>query len=793
MSEEIKDLLDENCEESEEETLQSDDSSNESENNNTSKLKEIPSSKNVLWLSQIHKEDVPIVGGKGASLGEMFNADFPVPDAFVITAQAFKEFLSRIKSQVLSIISTIEFNNTQDLEEKARKIREIVVQAEMPEYLSEEITKAYEHIGKDKTGSGLFRISEPIFVAVRSSATAEDTGDTSFAGQQETFLNMKGIDQVLEAVKKCWASLYTARSLFYRYNNHINEEDMLIAVVVQKMVNSEKAGVMFTSNPLNNNRDEIIIEAVFGLGEGIVLGMIEPDNYAINKETEQIKEKRIGQKKLAYTRDSSGKTIKKQLHEAFIEKEVLYSHELKTLIKEAKKIEEHYQFPQDIEYAIEGGNVYITQSRPITTLNKSVSGTEQKISGKLILDGLAASHGVSSGKVKIIHDLKELYKVQSGDILVTKMTNPDMVVSMQKASGIVTDEGGATCHAAIVSRELGIPCIVGTKKATEVLKEGQLITVDGTNGKVYEGSNQQVIQQEKANAVHIKHVEHKEGRPLVKVNCDLPDVAQKAAATGAEGVGLIRIEFIIAEGGVHPAGYLKEGKLQDYTNLLAENIGKIAEAFKGKPVWVRTSDIRTDEYKTLKGAENEPKEDNPMLGWHGIRRSLDQPEILEAEFKAIKKIHERGLKNVGIMLPFVIRVDEIKKAKEICKKAGLVPQKDVEFGVMVETPASCMKIDEFCKEGIDFISFGTNDLTQLTLGIDRNNEALASRFSELNTGVLKLLEHVILECKKHNVKTSICGQAASNPRMASFLTQKGISSLSCNIDAVQEIMALVNS
>jgi pyruvate,water dikinase len=561
------------------------------------------------------------------------------------------------------------------------------------------------------------------------------------------------------------------------------------------MVNSEKSGVMFTSNPLNNNKKQIVIEAVFGLGEGIVLGMIEPDHFVVDKDTEQVLEKRIGMKKLAYTRDSSGKTVKKQLHEAFIEKEVLYTHELKDLIKTAKKIEDHYNFPQDIEYAFEQGNLYITQSRPITTLNKNLSEKQEDIKGKVILDGLAASHGTASGKVKVIHDLSELYKIQSGDVLVTKMTNPDMVVSMQKATAIVTDEGGATCHAAIVSRELGIPCVVGTKHATSTLKEGQLITVDGSNGKVYSGSEipSTNIQPVKVSENVSQKFYHKQGQPWVKVNCDLPEVAQKAAATGADGVGLVRIEFIIAEGGIHPAGYLKEGKLSDYTDLLADKIGKIAEQFKGKPVWVRTSDIRTDEYKTLKGAETEPKEDNPMLGWHGIRRSLDQPEILEAEFRAIKKIHEKGFKNVGIMLPFVIRKDEIKKSKEICRKAGLEPRKDVEFGVMIETPAACMKIDEFCKEGIDFISFGTNDLTQLTLGIDRNNEALASRFSELHSGVLKLLDHVIQECKKHNVKTSICGQAASNPRMAKFLKEKGITSISANIDAVQDIMKIVYS
>ncbi len=751
----IQELINESFEEEERHEEKGDEARGSDEEVKPVSPESIDKAKNILWFREIRKEDSETVGGKGANLGEMFSADFPVPEGFVITAGAFKDFYSKIKIQVFSIINSIEFNNTQDLDEKAKRIRELVIESHMPEYLDEDIRKAYTELGKDKSGSGLFRLSEPVFVAVRSSATAEDMADASFAGQGETFLNTKGIDQVLENVKKCWASLYTARSLFYRYQNHIKEEDILIAVVIQKMVNSEKSGVMFTINPLTNNKNQIVIEAVFGLGEGIVSGSIEPDHFVIDKETEQIIEKRIGLKKIAYTRDSSGKTIQKQLHDAFVEKEVLYPFELKELIKMAKKIEDHYDFPQDIEYAFEQGSLYIVQSRPITTLNKNVEQSEEKISGKLILDGLAASHGIASGKVKIVRDLSELYKIQTGDVLVTKMTNPDMVVSMQKATAIVTDEGGATCHAAIVSRELGIPCVVGTKQATSILKEGQLITVDGSNGKVYSGDSQTGQQMKVVQQVNSQDIpKHKPGQPLVKVNCDLPEVALRASQTGADGVGLVRIEFIIAEGGIHPAGYLKDGKLDDYTDLLASKIEKIAEAFKGKPVWVRTSDIRTDEYKTLKGAESEPKEENPMLGWHGIRRSLDQPEILEAEFKAIKKIHDHGYNNVGIMIPFVIRTEEIKKAKEICRKAGLEPRRDVEFGVMVETPASCMKIDEFCKEGIDFISFGTNDLTQLTLGIDRNNGMLASKFSEMNTGVLKLLEHVITECKKYNVKTS---------------------------------------
>lgn len=438
-------------------------------------------------------------------------------------------------------------------------------------------------------------------------------------------------------------------------------------------------------------------------------------------------------------------------------------------------------------------------------MKKEVKKVEVK-EAKVLLDGLAASSGIASGIVKVIYDLKDLSKIKTGDILVTKMTNPDMVVTMQKASAIVTDEGGLTAHAAIVSREVGLPCVVGTRIATQTLKDGEIVTVDGTNGKVYEGAivagvEKPVAMEEKKEE---KPAEKKlgflvslvpeefrrpkiEGGILVKVNCDLPNVAERASATGADGVGLVRIEFIIATGGTHPAEYIRRGEQDKYSELLANGIEKIALAFKDKPVWVRTSDIRTDEYTNLKGADQEPEEDNPMIGWHGIRRGLDEPEILKAEFRAIKMLHDKGYKNVGIMIPFVIRTEELRKAKDICREIGLEPKKDVEFGVMIETPASCMIIEDLCREGIDFISFGTNDLTQLTLGIDRNNERLAKRYDEMHPGVLRLLEMAITVCKSYGVKTSICGQAGSRAEMAQFLKKKGINSISANIDSVQLI------
>ncbi len=794
----------------------------------------VDGSRNIVWLSEIGKKDIAIAGGKGANLAEMYNVEMPVPPAFIITAQAYANFLreSGKKEKILEIVNSIDLENTAELNAKAKEIQELIVNAEMPQALAKEIVEAYSNLNVDKAtleeaSADVLRIitasKEPCFVAVRSSATTEDLAVASFAGQQETYLNIKGNKDLLKAIKKCWASLFTARAVYYRTRKGFSHETSYIAVVVQKMINSEKSGVTFTINPLTNVKDEIVIEAVFGLGEGIVSGAIEPDNYIINKKTLKLKKKRIGKKKISFLRDSRGETVKKELPEDVQIQQVLDSYEIKSLANHSVKIEEHYKWPQDIEWAIEGGKIYIVQSRPVTTIEKEVKKVELKEEAKVLLSGLAASSGIASGVVKIIHTISDLPKIRKGDVLVTRMTSPDMVVTMQKAIAIVTNEGGLTAHAAIISREVGLPCVVGTRTATEVLKDGQIITVDGANGKIYEGSIVAEKAEEKIEKVEAKVAEAETAakavaaeaevekveeekpvmplkvvpplgpeaevkvKPLVKVNCDLPDVAERAAATNADGVGLVRIEFIIAKAGVHPTEYIRKNQQDKYIEILVEGIEKIAKAFKDKPVWVRTSDIRTDEYRSLEGADKEPHEDNPMIGWHGIRRGIDEPEILKAEFKAIKLLHEKGYKNVGIMIPFVINLDELKKAKEIMHSIEFEPCKEVDFGVMIETPASCGIIEELCKEKINFISFGTNDLTQLTLGIDRNNEKLARIYDEMHPAVLEQLAKVIQVCRKYNVKTSICGQAGSRPEMARFLAKQGISSLSANIDAVQLI------
>jgi len=738
--------------------------------------------KYVRWFSDLGIKDVKLVGGKAANLGEMLKIDMPVPQGFVIIAGAYESFLEKteLKEKIYKMLE-IDVENTAELEEVARKIREMIEQAEMPEDMEEEIIEAYGVLSFDedmlKNASSdalniLRRGKEPVFVAVRSSATAEDSSVASFAGQQETFLNVKGNTALIESIKKCFASLFTARSIYYRVKKNFKHEHVLIAVIVQIMINSDKSGVIFSKDPVSK-QDKVVIEAVFGLGEGIVSGRIQPDNYSVSKEL-KILDKKTAEKKIALFRNSAGKTEIVRLTEERSRQQVLSDYEIKLLANYALKLEEHYQLPQDIEFAIASGEIYIVQTRPITTLQ--LEKKEEKVEGKEILQGLAASPGIGSGEVKLILDLKDLNKIRKGDVLVTKMTNPDMVVTMQKAAAIVTDEGGITSHAAIVSREMGIPAVVGTKQATSLLKDGMIVSVDGFNGKVYSGKVEELEEQK----VEIKPVVRTKTK--IKVIVDLPDYAKRAAKTNCKDVGLVRLEGIIAESGKHPFSFLNNP--EDYEHIIFRGIEKIAEYFS--ELWIRTSDIRSDEFKNLQGASKEV-ELNPMLGMHGIRASLKFPALLKAELRAMKKLAESG-KKIGVMMPQIISVDEVFQVKDLLDELNI---KNLKLGVMIETPAAVQIIEDLCKSGIEFISFGTNDLTQFTLAIDRGNEQVQYLYDEMNPAVLSQLAYVIKVCKKYNVETSICGQAASNEKMVEFLVRQGIDSLSVNADKAYEISLLV--
>ena len=736
----------------------------------------------IKWLSELNKNSSGIAGGKGANLGEMYNAKMPIPQAFVVTTNAYNYYIEKtnIKNKINQILESIDIDNIDELNERAKQIRELVINAEMPEEIKISIEEAYEHLSTNKESlqlakgdalSILKKSQEPIFVAVRSSATTEDLADASFAGQQETYINIKGNHNLIKAVKHVFASLFTSRAIYYRKKRGFSNEKFSLATIVQKMINSDKSGVMFSKNPIKKN-NTVLIEAVFGLGEGIVSGKINPDSYELSKDLKLIS-KKIGNKKIAIIRTGDGETKEVMLNDEKSKSQVLTDSELFSLTDLAIKIENHYKKPQDIEFAIENREIFITQSRPITTESKE---SKEKIKGVEILSGLGASPGVASGKVIIITGMENLAKVKKGDVLVTKMTNPDMVVSMQKASAIITNEGGVTSHAAIVSREMGIPAVVGTGNATEILKDNDEVTVDGSNGKIYKGKTQE---DKKVEIFPIIKTNTK-----VKLIVDIPEASKRAALTKCDSIGLLRLEGIIASAKKHPLQYEKENKLGEYIKLLEENIEKIISPFK--EAWIRTSDLRSDEFANLEGSPE--IEGNPMLGMHGIRFSLKHPNIFEAELEAIKNISKKNPnKIIGIMFPQIILSDEIKMAKLHLEKVGLSNLKNIKIGIMVETPAAVFIIRYLLKMGIDFVSLGTNDLTQYTLAIDRNNSEVQELFNENNYAVLNAIRKVLISCQEMNVESSICGQAGTKKEIIAFLIQNGIDSISVNADAAHEV------
>ncbi len=775
----------------------------------------------VLWLDDIGAGDLETVGGKGASLGELTGAGLPVPGAFVVTAETYRKFIENAGiDDDLGDAVDVDVEDSGALAAAEERASELILDTPFPEELREEILGAYGEFGDDP------------FVAVRSSATAEDLPDASFAGQQETFLNVTGED-LLDRVKRCWASLFTQRAIYYREQQGFDSQSVNIAVVVQRMVDAEKSGVMFTSHPSTGD-PRIIIEAAWGLGEGVVSGSVSPDNYVIDRETDTVEETTIADKKTMYVRDEdTGETVEREVPDDRREQQVLAEPEIEQLIELGERVEDHYGEPQDVEWAITGtvgaegsetggtesstGEVFMLQSRPITTISdeSEIEGTDSELlegiadgngqtaelesrestdedeseDGELV-HGLGSSPGRASGAARIVTKLDQLDKVEEGDIIVTEMTTPDMVPAMKRAAGIVTDEGGMTSHAAIISRELGVPAVVGTGNATTVIDDGGRIAIDGERGSVEAGE----AEPEEAEPEQSEPVEDVRPetpvKPMtateVKVNVSIPEAAERAAATGADGVGLLRIEHMVLSLGKTPAKYIEDNGEKAYVDEIVDGVRTVADAFYPRPVRVRTLDAPTDEFRQLEGGEDEPHEHNPMLGYRGIRRSLDRPEVFECELRAFSRLYDMGYDNVEIMFPLVNDAEDVYATRRLLERAGIDPEKRT-WGVMIETPASALGIEGMADAGIDFASFGTNDLTQYTLAVDRNNEMVADRFDELHPAVLDLIERTIETCREHGVKTSICGQAGSKPEMVQFLVNTGVSSISANIDAVRDV------
>ncbi len=736
----------------------------------------------VVWFDEVTKDDVSLVGGKGANLGEMTRIGIPVPPGFIVTASAYFDFLRQMEliDKIRRLIGPVDVNNSKQLQQVAAQVRQIISGAAMPPEIAREIEQAYV-----KMGRGL--------VAVRSSATAEDLPEASFAGQQRTFLNVEGEKEVVAAVQGCWASLFEARAIFYRVQQNYDHFKVGIAVPVQRMVQSEASGVMFTLEPETGDQSKIVIEAVFGLGETIVSGAVTPDHYNIDKEELKIISKEIAKQEWKLVRSDTGKgeeaNITVPLTPGEQARQKISDGDIITLARIGKRLEEHYRFPQDIEWAKENNEIFIVQTRPVTTVRKRAAGVGAEITTPALLSGAPASPGIASGPVKLVTDASQIDKVLEGDILVAEMTTPDFVPAMKRAVAIVTDRGGRTAHAAIVSRELGIPCVVGTGKAMATLKDGQVITVDGSSGKVYDGKIEIATKAEIRARVKIKT------RTKLLVNLAQPELADRVAARDVDGVGLLRAEFMVAQIGEHPSYMISQNRGHEFVDKLAEGLTAFAKAFYPRQVVYRTNDFKTNEYRALKGGEKyEEVEENPMLGYRGASRYITDIETFKLELAAIKKVREK-YKNLWVMIPFVRTVKELAETLKIMEAEGLKRSEDFKIWMMVEVPSNIILLEKFLAVGIDGISIGSNDLTQLTLGIDRDSAKLAGTFDERDEAVMLSLERAIKVAKSMGVTSSICGQAPSvYPELTEKLVEWGITSVSVSpdmIDQTREIIARV--
>lgn len=773
----------------------------------------------ILWLDEIKNLDIELLGGKAKGLVELTQHNFPVPPGLVITSKSYEYFIEKtgIKQYLNDTVKKISSLKPAEIEKISEEILRKFEVTDIPDDLKDLIEQSYIELGK-KLG-----IENPR-VAVRSSATLEDVAEASFAGIQDTYLNIQGIEELLKHVKMVWASIWTARALIYRESLGLDHRKVSIAVIVQKMVNSKSSGVMFTVHPATGETNKIVIESSWGLGELIVGGIVTPDSFVLDKNTLNIIERRISAKKIGRFYDPiNKKNVDIELldnPEDYPEGPLydllkmfgitsksssLKDEEIKYLAEIAKKAEDSFNHALDMEWAIDMDltfprNVMIVQARFETVWSKQKIGKE----GTILTRGLPASPGIASGSAKIIHTVNEaVEKMKPGDVLVTKMTDPDWVPYMKMASAIVTDEGGMTAHAAIVARELGKPAVVGTGNATTVIKDSTLITVDGSRGVVTYGITEKKEEGKKEEKISLEFLADLYPVTGTKIYMNLgePDEIDRYVNLPFDGIGLMRVEFIISSKiGYHPLYLLEQGKPDVFIDGLAEGIGKVAAAISPRPLVVRFSDFKTNEYSRLKGGEKyEPSDErNPMIGWRGVSRYIQKPyePAFRLEVRAIKKVREEmGLRNVYVMFPFVRTTWELERAMKIMEEEGLKRSKDFKVWIMVEVPSTVILADEFAKM-VDGFSVGSNDLTQLTLGVDRDSSLLAKMgyFDERDPAVLKSIGMLIDAAHRNNATVSICGQAPSvYPEIVENLVRKGIDSISVNPDAVIKVRRHVAS
>jgi len=737
----------------------------------------------VRWFEGITKADTGLVGGKGANLGEMTRAGFPVPPGFVVTIDAYRRFADAtgVGDAIRQRLTKLDVDDPDQLRLTAETIQTLVRRAAMPDDVRAELLSAYALLSADGG------VPEEI-VAVRSSGTVEDTAQFSFAGMFQSTLNVRGAESLVRAVKECWASGFSARLLFYQAKQGLGGE-LHIAAVVQKMVASDRAGVVFTVNPASNDPGHLVIEGAWGLGEVVVLGEVTPDHFEVDKRTLSIVSRTVARKEFLLKRDErTGETVRAELAADKAMAPVLIDDEVRAIAELARRVEAHYGVPQDAEWAIEGGKLYLVQTRPITTLIERTKAAPAVAPGAVLLRGLGVGPGLASGPVRVLASPDDAGVLLAGEVLVTGMTSPDWVPLMRRAAAVVTDAGGMTSHAAIVSRELGIPCIVGTRLATKLLRTGMRVTVNARDGTVIEGETAAA-----PNAAAPAPPAAATAAPIITatriyVNLGEPELAESVAARGVDGVGLLRAEFMLlsALGKTHPRVLLRDGRGEELVTRMRDALTRFAAAFAPRPVVYRATDFRTNEFRGLEGGEQfEPHEENPMIGYRGCFRYTREPDLFALELRAIKAVRER-FPNLHLMIPFVRTGSEFRACKRIIDESGLTADRGFQLWVMAEVPSVVSWLEEYVRLGVTGVSIGSNDLTQLVLGVDRDSELLSSLYDERDRAVTDAIRAIVAECRRLGVTCSICGQAPSvHPEYAELLVRMGIDSISVNPDAIE--------